>query len=166
MEQPLCPKCLVGFVRRSRRKGPVERLISLFSIYPFRCQLCQCRFRLRQKGNKYQRVDEDRREYERLPVKLAATFLTRGMRGQGTIMDISMAGCSLCTEEALEPGNILYIELQAPGQVDPVLIDVSIVRGTGSSHASVEFLRFEGDARERLQRFIRGLISDVSSANA
>src|SRR6266478_9749023 len=38
-----------------------ERLISLFYIYPFRCQPCGHRFRLLQWGVTYTKIEEDQR---------------------------------------------------------------------------------------------------------
>ena len=52
MPQPVCPKCSSDYVKRAHRVGP-ERLISLFYIYPFRCQPCGHRFRLLQWGVTY-----------------------------------------------------------------------------------------------------------------
>ena len=38
--------------------------MSLFYVYPFKCQLCGERFRSFQRGVRYIRVEEDRREYD------------------------------------------------------------------------------------------------------
>jgi chromosome segregation ATPase len=52
MPQPVCPKCSSDYVKRVSRIG-AEHLISLFYIYPFRCQPCGHRFRLLQWGVTY-----------------------------------------------------------------------------------------------------------------
>ena len=45
-----CPQCTSPLVRRShRRRG--ERLLSLLTIYPFRCEECGTRFRRLVWGN-------------------------------------------------------------------------------------------------------------------
>jgi hypothetical protein len=54
MPQPICPKCSSDYVERVSRIG-FERLISLFYIYPFRCQPCGHRFRLLQWGVTYRK---------------------------------------------------------------------------------------------------------------
>ncbi|HJV47810.1 MAG TPA: PilZ domain-containing protein [Geothrix sp.] len=159
LPRPLCPKCFSDFVKRSRRTGLVEHLMSSFSIYPFRCQLCRHRFRLRQKGITYRRTDEDRREYERLAVNLAATFSLGTVRGLGQVMDLSMAGCALGTETRLGIGDILRLELQLPDRPDPIQIDTAILRSVHSNHARLEFLQFRSGHREALQAFVRELIS-------
>jgi DNA repair exonuclease SbcCD ATPase subunit len=53
--QPVCPKCSSDSVKRVSRIGS-ERLISLFYIYPFRCQPCGHRFRLFKWGVRYTRT--------------------------------------------------------------------------------------------------------------
>ena len=45
-----CPNCARDFVRRVSRTGVVERLLSVFYVYPFKCQLCGYRFRFFQWG--------------------------------------------------------------------------------------------------------------------
>ena len=160
MLRPLCPRCSREYVRRVSRVGLGERLISLFYIYPFRCQLCGHRFKLFQKGVTYKRVEEDRREYERLPVNFPATFVAGGVNGQGLVVDISIGGCSFHTEAQLAEGNILRMVLQVPNETHPVNLQAAIVRSIRSGRAGVEFLEFENGERERLQHFMRGLILD------
>jgi hypothetical protein len=60
MPQPVCPKCSSEYVKRVSRLGS-EHLISLFYIYPFRCQPCGHRFRLLQWGVTYTKIEEDQR---------------------------------------------------------------------------------------------------------
>lgn len=160
MPRPLCPRCSREYIRRVSRVGLGERLISLFYVYPFRCQLCGHRFQLLQWGIKYKRIEEDRREYERMPVNFPATFAAGGVHGQGLIVDISIAGCSFHTEAQLAEGNILRMGLQVSNQTPPVNVEAAIVRSIRLNRAGVEFLQFENGERERLQRFIRGLILD------
>ena len=160
MARPLCPRCSREYIRRVGRVGLGERLISLFYVYPFRCQLCGHRFQVLQWGVKYKRIEEDRREYERISVNFPATFAASGVNGQGLIVDISIAGCSLHTEAQLVDGNILRMGLQVPNETSPVNVAAAIVRSNRSGNSGVEFLQFENGERERLQRFIRGLILD------
>lgn len=160
MPRPLCPRCSREYVRRVSRVGLGERLISLFYVYPFRCQLCGHRFQLLQWGVKYNRIEEDRREYERMAVSFPATFATRGVKGGGLVVDISIAGCSFHTEAQLVEGNIVSMELEVANETHPVHVEAAVVRSIRSGRAGVEFLQFENGERERLQRFIRGLILD------
>jgi hypothetical protein len=46
-----CPLCGSAKVRRSCRRGFVDRLLSLLMIYPFRCRLCTFRFHRMEMGS-------------------------------------------------------------------------------------------------------------------
>ena len=159
MPRPLCPRCSREYVKRVSRVGLGERLISLFYVYPFRCQLCGHRFQLLQWGVEYKRIEEDRREYERMPASFPINFDAGAVQGRGLAVDISMAGCTFHTEAELVEGNILQMRLDAPGR------DFS--RQTWKQSSFVLYGRvawvwnlceFENGERERLQRFIRGLL--------
>jgi hypothetical protein len=36
----VCPACKLGRLRRSHRRGPLERALGLFGLYPYRCEQC------------------------------------------------------------------------------------------------------------------------------
>ena len=93
-----CPNCARDFVRRVSRTGVVERLLSVFYVYPFKCQLCGYRFRFFQWGVRYFRVEEDRREYDRMEMSFPVTFASDEGSGDGTLVNVSMGGCSLGPE--------------------------------------------------------------------
>lgn len=76
-----CPNCSKEYVARVARVGLVEGLLGLFYIYPFKCQLCGCRFSALQWGVRYLRMEEDRREYERLPSAFPVAFNAEDLGG-------------------------------------------------------------------------------------
>jgi PilZ domain len=160
MLRPLCPRCSKEYVRRVSRVGLGERVASLFYVYPFRCQLCGHRFKLLQWGVKSRRIEEDRREYERVPAKFPIMFDSRGVEGGGLAVDISMAGCTFHTKTELVEGSILQMRLEVPQESSPVRVEAVIIRTLRAGRVGVEFVQFENGERERLQRFIRGLILD------
>ena len=165
VSQPVCPRCSSEHVKRVSRVGYRERLISVFYVYPFRCQLCAHRFKALQWGVTYTRVEEDRREYERFPAKFSITFTVGGRDVTGSIVNVSMGGCSFHTESRLVKGIILRMELQLPDEIAPVKIQAAVIRSVRSGIASVEFLRIERDDRERLQGFIRSLMLNQLDSN-
>ena len=132
--------------------------MSLFCVYPFRCQLCGHRFQLPQWGVRYKRIEEDRREYERMPASFPIMFDVGAAQGRGLVVDISMAGCTFHTETELMEGNILHMRLDVPEETSPVRVEAVIIRSLRAGRVGVEFVQFENGERERLQRFIRGLI--------
>jgi hypothetical protein len=158
MPRPLCPRCSKDYVMRVTRVGLGERLVSLFYVYPYRCQLCGHRFKFLQWGIKYKRIEEDRREYERMAASFPITFDAGTVQGRGLAVDISMAGCTFHTEVELVEGNILRMRLELPEETSPLTVEAVIIRTLRSGRVGVEFLQFENGERERLQRFIRALL--------
>jgi hypothetical protein len=43
LESIVCPACKLGDLRRSHRRGPLERALGLFRLYPYRCEACKDR---------------------------------------------------------------------------------------------------------------------------
>jgi PilZ domain len=153
-----CPHCARDFVRRVARTGLSEVLMSFIYIYPFKCQLCGDRFRSLQWGVRYVRVDEDRREYDRMEMRFPVTFSGQGIRGEGELLNVSMGGCSFHTGANLTTGMILKLELRISNDVAPVIVDAALVRNVRSGGVGVEFLQWQQSERERLQLLIRGLL--------
>lgn len=154
-----CPNCGRDFVRRVSRAGLVEKLLSLFYVYPFRCQLCSKRFRFFQRGVRYRRVMEDRREYQRMEMKFPVTITGQDdFRAEGIVLNLSMGGCSVATDADLDAGMIVKMKLAITGMTQPVSVEAAIVRNFLGNVAGLEFLRWQGTERERLQLFIRGLL--------
>jgi hypothetical protein len=153
-----CPHCARDFVRRVARTGLSEVLMSFVYIYPFKCQLCGDRFRSLQWGVRYVRVDEDRREYDRMEMRFPVTFSGQDITGEGELLNVSMGGCSFHTGANLTTGMILKLGLQISNDVAPVIVDAAVVRNVRSGGVGIEFLQWQQSERERLQLFIRGLL--------
>ena len=158
MTRVKCPNCARDFVRRVSRSESLEKLLSIFYVYPFKCQLCGYRFRFLQWGVRYVRVEEDRREYDRMEMSLPVSFRADDISGQGTLIDVSMGGCSFTTEAHLRIGVILEIRLQISADVLPVTVDAAVVRSRHKGGVGVEFLQWQHSERARLQLFVRSLL--------
>jgi PilZ domain len=157
MSLPKCPACYEDYARRVRREGLIEHLLSQFYVYPFRCQLCGKRFRARQPGVRYIRIDEDRREYERIPVNYDAILSVEREHSEGVVKDISLGGCSVDTRTPLSPGTILQLGLQLPGDRGGITIDAGVVRTSRPGSVGIEFIRFKHAERNRLKDLVRSL---------
>ncbi|HEX5608366.1 MAG TPA: PilZ domain-containing protein [Candidatus Binatia bacterium] len=158
MAQLKCPNCGREFVRRVSRSGFLEILLSYFYIYPFKCQLCGERFRHCQRGVRYVRIEKDRREYDRMEISFPVTFFGQDISGEGTVINVSMGGCTLRTHTKLETGAILNLSLQISKDVPAVVVEAGVVRGMRAEIAGIEFLLWQQSERERLQLFVRGLL--------
>ena len=161
-----CPKCSREFVKRVSRQGFKEKLFSVFYIYPFRCQLCGYRFRFLQWGIRYQRIQEDRREYERLPIDFPVSVKGENIYSEGKALDISLGGCTAMLETQLTEGDVCSVGLYLRNDVLPIRIEAAVVRTVRPNYSGIEFLRFLDNDRERLQLFIRSLLLASRSAPA
>lgn len=158
MAQLKCPKCSRQFVRRVARSGLAEAVLSLIYIYPFKCQICSFRFRTMEWGVRYVRVEEDNREYDRMPMKFPLTFKDSGVDGKGTAINVSMGGCSFTTLNQVAIGMVLRLCLEISDDVAPVEVDAAVVRYVRGQSVGVEFLQWRQSERDRLQLFVRGLL--------
>ncbi len=154
----ICPKCSREFVKRVSRQGKLERFLSVFYVYPFRCQLCGYRFRFLQWGIRYHRIQEDRREYERLNVNFPLAVRGESVYAEGKLADVSLAGCTATLDTALGAGDLCTVSLYLSNDILPIRINAAVVRSVRSNSLGIEFLKFQDNDRERLQLFIRGLL--------
>jgi hypothetical protein len=109
-------------------------------------------------GVRYMRMEEDRREYDRIKCSFPVSFAGDHLNGSGFIVEISINGCALQASTELAEGNIIRMALQISDEAPPVQIEAAVVRAVRKSHIGIEFLRFQYDDRDRLQSFIRGLL--------
>ena len=162
----ICPQCSREFVKRVKRQGFIEKLMGVFYIYPFRCQLCGYRFRFLQWGIRYQRIQEDRREYERLAINCPVSLRGENLYSEGNAVDISLGGCTAMLETQLTVGDLCTIGLYVSNDILPIRVDAAVVRTARPNSLGIEFLRFRDNDRERLQLFIRGLLRDRLAPSA
>ena len=154
----ICPKCDREFVKRVSRQNWKERLMSLLYVYPFRCQLCGYRFRFIQWGVRYLRVYEDRREYERLAINFPVSVTGTNVFCEGSIVDISVGGCTVKLDTQLGEGDICRLGINLPNDNVPLKVAAAVIRAVRGDQLGIEFLKFHDHERERLQLFIRGLL--------
>jgi hypothetical protein len=156
-----CPNCACEFVKRVRRSTTFERLLSFFYIYPFRCQLCDHPFKIFQPGIRYIRVDEDRREYQRIGVDFPAWLKKDMIKCDGSAIDLSMSGCTVRADSVPPLASIVSVGFEVPNEPMPVTIETAIVRNASENRVGLEFLRFQGDERQRLRRVLHGLMKNT-----
>ena len=158
-----CPECDLDFTRRVSRAGLKERIASIFYIYPFQCQLCGHRFSAFQRGVRYVRVEEDRRDYYRVHANCPITFTGEKLSGKGILLDLSMGGCSFRTDADIALGMILKLGIQISISSPPVIVE-TVVRRVPAGRVGVEFIRWQNNERERLRPFVRSLLTSKGIA--
>lgn len=161
MRELICPNCSKPYVARVARVGLSEEVLSLFYVYPFKCQLCGCRFRILQWGARYHIVEEDRREYERSPTTFPLSFTDDAIAGTGMAYDVSMSGCGFHPTITPGEGAVLRMALRISRDFPPVQVE-AVVRNVREDRVGVEFLRFEPVQKARLQSYVRELLKQGS----
>jgi hypothetical protein len=161
MIQAKCPKCSAEFIKRISRRGACELLLSLFYIYPFRCQLCGHRFKLLRWGKVYHKGFYNRREFERRPISLKTSIWGEsGEHGEGNIEDLSVIGCTMASGVAFREGSIVRLEVHVSEDDAPIVVQAGVVRNTGTGHSEIEFLRMEYADKERLRVLVREALAE------
>jgi len=155
--RPQCPKCQSIYVRRTHRVGALERLLSAFYMYPFRCQLCSTRFSFFQWGVRYAK-QEDLRQYERIGVQFPALFSSDKTTGKGTITDVSVADCALETTLPLKQGENLKLELYAKTGRPPIIVEKAVIRSVRKGIMGIQFVEVSETDKARLNRLVGDLV--------
>lgn len=159
MKVPACPECGSDRVGRTHRQGFYERLMSAAYVYPFRCQLCQRRFRRFRWRERYVRVHLDRRDLERVPCRIPVTFNWKdGGQGDGLVRDISAAGCAIETRAGVSAGALLLLQISPEGE-PTIDVDVGEVRVRHGVFMGVRFVKMSEAHAERLRRMIVHLVA-------
>ena len=155
MEGLSCPRCRKDFVRRYRSSGRWHRLLSVAGIRPFRCQLCGHRFTAFAGAEEpADRVALDRREYVRVATRIATRFSWDAGEGEGSITDLSIAGCSLETEAPVTEGTLLRLSLEPDPGSGPIIVEAAVVRHAGPWRIGVQFLRIQDRELDGLREYL------------
>jgi hypothetical protein len=153
MLRPLtCPQCGQGQVLRSRCRTLLERLRSFAYISPFHCQSCSFRFQASRWGRPHNGI-ADRREHLRIPVRLFLSFSGGKVRGEGTVLDISMGGCIIESQTPMHEDDIFYLQI-ALEETQPPLEVAAMVRSVSSRGIAFKFLR-SAQENKRLLAFVQ-----------
>ena len=84
---------------------------------------------------------------QRVPYRLRA----------GQVINLSLQGCCLRTQDAVKPGHALQVQLQASTGEPPIQINRAMVQWALAPYVGVEFLTLSQDNQQRIQQVIREL---------
>lgn len=148
-----CPLCDKKSVSSVPPESLLERAAGLLGIAPFRCQFCSHRFPAFRLGRPQPGHAVERREFRRTPVQLALAFTGDQVRGEGTIMDLSIGGCLIRSTLHVGVDDIVYLRIALPRQESPLEL-AAVVRSVGSRGIGCKFLRTSREDA-RLAEFLR-----------
>ena len=149
MAKPLlCPLCGHHPVLEVPCRSAGERLLRLVGMAPFRCQFCTHKFPAFRWGRQYPKDVLDRREHRRIPVRMALSFSGNRVKGEGTLVDISMGGCLVQSPMSVGLDQIFYLRIS---EQEPPLELAATVRSTGPRGIGFQFLRASREDKRLLE---------------
>lgn len=152
-----CPNCKGRFARRSHRRGVWEFLCSLVLIYPYRCQLCAHRFLATPRPRPRTPHREFARLYVHFPASFRSAYAGQTVGGEGTVVTLSVRGCSLSSFQPLVKGTLLRLHIHHVEQQAPIEVDVAAVRSSSRRRMGIEFLHLQPNEEARLRRLLEHL---------
>ncbi len=159
--QGICPQCRNGDVSRARPQSLRELVAALIWLAPFHCRHCDHRFLARRMGREGSSQLLDRREHLRIPVRLCLSFSGGKIRGDGTVMDLSLGGCIIRSETEVHIDDIFYLEIVLAEDERPVEV-AAMVRSVSARGIAFKFLR-KAQENKRLLNFIQSRSGSTSA---
>jgi hypothetical protein len=162
-----CPRCENLLVVQRPSTSPLDRLLSLLSIYPFQCQACMHRFRARQEEPRESTGVAERRQVSRTPVRIPVRFESGEGLGEGVITDISEGGCALESKRRFRPGLLLRLQLPAGTDEEPdrTVPQLGSVRSAHGNRAGVQFVALTPQKQLQLTHTITRAIRMLPTHN-
>lgn len=156
-----CPRCQKDAVVQVWPRTPRELVASVIGMVPFQCQQCRHRFldRPSRRGNSGQPFE--RREHLRIPVRLCLSFSGGKVRGEGTVLDISLGGCVIQSRTHVRVDDIFYLEISLAEGEAPIEV-AAMVRSVSTRGIAFKFLR-QAQENKRLLTFIQSHSGSTSS---
>jgi PilZ domain len=153
-----CPQCQKDGLLRSHPQSPREHLAALLFVAPFRCPSCSHRFLASHLWLNHSSHPIDRRQHLRIPVRLYLSFSGGKVRGEGTVLDLSMGGCIIKSETQVHTDDIFYLRLSLDESELPLEV-AAMVRSVSVRGIAFTFLR-AAQENKRLIAFIQAQTPD------
>ncbi len=91
------------------------------------------------------------RSRPRVPVDYPASFTGDDVSGHGTVTNLTLSGGEIESAIQLPLGTRLSLHVQPPSARPSIVIALAIVRWKEGARYGLEFVRFEGDAKDQLR---------------
>jgi len=162
-----CPRCQKAGPLRSSAQSPREHFASFLFVAPFLCPSCSHRFLASHLWLDHSTHPLDRRKHLRIPVRFSLSFSGGKVRGEGTVLDLSMGGCIIKSATQVHTDDIFYLQLSL-GEGELPLEVAAMVRSVNARGIAFKFLR-AAQENKRLLAFVQAqtpVQPDKSSLNA
>jgi hypothetical protein len=151
--QLACPQCQKEGVLRAHPQSPREHVAALVFVSPFHCPSCSHRFLASRLRFSHPHHPIERREHLRIPVRLYLSFSGGRVRGEGTVLDLSMGGCIIKSQTQVHTDDIFYLQLSL-GKGELPLEVAAMVHSVSARGIAFKFLR-AAQENKRLLAFLQ-----------
>ncbi len=100
----------------------------------------------------------DKRQAPRFKVRLPIAFLGYNLTGEGIVVNLSLAGCTIESEQNIQQRKYLTLRIFLPDQDAPLVVDRAQVRSSGRRLLVLEFLAMQPEEQARLLHFVSTLV--------
>ncbi|MCC6140555.1 MAG: PilZ domain-containing protein [Nitrospira sp.] len=107
---------------------------------------------------------EHHRQCPRFDVNFESTFASDTLAGQGTILNLSMGGCSIESNIALPTQSLVDLQVQLPDSPKPLQLEGSTVRWVRGNTFGLEFHALSEPDTIRLQQLLQNLAQGPMTA--
>ena len=73
------------------------------------------------------------------------------------MVDVSMGGCKVRSDAAVQTGAYLELRVYLPDQDSPLKIDLAVARWSIGRECGLEFIRTQPEQQEQLHRLVHSL---------
>jgi PilZ domain len=159
-----CPQCRKDGLLRAQPQSSREHFASFLFVSPFRCPSCSHRFLASRLWLDHPTHPIDRREHLRIPVRLYLSFSGGKVRGEGTVLDLSMGGCIIKSQTQVHTNDIFYLQLSLEDSEPPLEV-AAMVHSVSARGIAFKFLR-AAQENKRLLAFVQAQTSDHSAKSS
>jgi PilZ domain len=156
--QLACPQCQKDGVLRAQPQSPCEHVAALVFVSPFYCPSCSHRFLASRLRFSHPHHPIERREHLRIPVRLYLSFSGGKVRGEGTVLDLSMGGCIIKSQTQVHTDDIFYLQLSLDKSELPLEV-AAMVHSVSARGIAFKFLR-AAQENKRLLAFLQAQTPD------
>jgi len=101
---------------------------------------------------------------ERVITQFPVIFAGDSFVGEGTVSNVSVPGCGIVSNKAVEPGTYLEMKVLLPDNAPSLCVQLAKIRWRKGRRFGVEFIKMAGVDQVRLGRLVKRTRTDCSSA--
>lgn len=99
----------------------------------------------------------EKRGSPRVAVEFPISFSGNEASGSGLVSRLSTGGCTVGSDDPVQPGTFLVLHIQLPSQYSPLKVDLAEVRWAKGREFGLEFIRLRKEEKERLRKLLGSL---------